>query len=166
MDGIELVETYVKYWDKYEVGETEKQVQKTEDTWRNTDICKEDGSSEANQKRIDITKERYEKLSKKQDGTSRIGDGLFEIIKDYSYNGVFSDNETWNWIQIDKTTADKASFGLGYYNGDASMIGNCTQTFLLRGGAYWDATRAGVFNSADVDGEPNEVSGFRPVLVV
>ncbi len=165
--GIELVETYAKYWDKYEVGEEEKKVKKSNDTWRNTDIWKNDGSEQANQKRIDVTKEKYELMRKKADGTYRIGDGLYEAINDYSYYGVFTDNETWNWIKKANTTATEASWdGLGYYNGDFTLIGNCVLPFMARGGYWGDSTRAGVFALGDEGGAPSYAGGFRPVLVV
>ena len=164
--GIELVETYTKYWDKYEVGTEEKNVTKVNNVWRNTSIWKNDGSAEANQKRIDITKEKYELMSQKEDGTSRIGDGLYEVIKDYSYYGVFKNNSTWNWIQKSNTTAEAASWGLGYYNGDFTLIGNCAQPFVRRGGNWGDGTRAGVFALTDYNGYPYYNYGFRPVVVV
>ena len=164
--GIELVETYTKYWDKYEVGEEEKKVKKLNDLWRNTDIWKYDGSAEANQKRINITQKRYELMGQKSDGTNVIGDGLYEVINDYSYYGVLKNNTTWTWIQKSNTTAEAASYGLGYYNGDFTLIGNCATPFVSRGGNWADGTHTGVFALHVYNGALNHFSGFRPVVVV
>ena len=164
--GIELIETYSKYWDKYEVGEEEKKVTKIGPTWRNIDIWNGDGSEEANKKRMDIAKEKYNLMSKKTDGTSRIGDGLYEVIKDYSYWGKFTDNVTMGSIQNGKTTATKESYGSGYYNKDFTLIGNCPQGFTRRGGTAGSDVLAGVFTLIDDDGGAYWIIGFRPVAVV
>ena len=164
-NGIVLKEEYEKYWDKYEVGEEEKKVEKSEDIWRNTEIWDGDGSGESNQKRIYVTKKRYELMGQKSNGINVIGDGSYEVIKDYSYYGKTLDN-TFHWIQIDKKTANGASWGLGYYNGDSTLIGHCARTFVSRGGYWVEPERSGVFTLENNTGESFYTSGFRPVLIV
>ena len=95
----------------------------------------------------------------------RIGDGLYETINDYSYYGVFADNNTFGWIQKDNKSAITESWSKGYYNGDFANIGNCNLTFIVRGGYWGDSTRAGVFALSAYNGIWSYGDGFRPVMV-
>ena len=104
-------------------------------------------------------------MGQESNGTYIIGDGLYEVIKDYSYYGKLSDGG-YNWIKKDGEPDSAASWGLGYYNGDFTLIGNCARAFLYRGGLWNDVTHTGLFASFDSSGYASYGDGFRPVMVL
>ena len=91
------------------------------------------------------------------------GDALYEVINTYSYYGRKTDgNYEWGM----DLSYSSAQYGITYYNDDFALIGNISRPFLLRGGSWWDDTRAGVFASDGYYGGANCFNGFRPVVVV
>ena len=139
---------YEKYWNRYEVSETEKKVMK-EGLWNKDNT--------ANNIRKNITDDRYNLMRNIK------GDAMYEVINTYSYYGKKTDN-SYEW-GMDESYSN-AQYGRTFYNDDFALIGNCSRPFLLRGGAWWDGTGAGVFAALGYYGNTDIYIGFRPVLVV
>ncbi len=121
---------YTKYWDKYEVSDTEKEKSKDNTFW--------DSGKENNKTRKEITDDRYNLMKDKK------GDAMYEVIKDYSYYGKKNDGN-YEWGKNETFTS--ADYGRSYYNSDYALIGNTSLPFLIRGGFWWFSSGAGVFAS-------------------
>ena len=119
-----LKEEYEKYWDKYEVTETEI-VKMNDETW-------DDNNSTIKS----LAEERYNLMKNIK------GDAMYEVINTYSYYGKKTDGH-WDWGM--DLSYSLAQIGRSYYNEDFALIGGCSLPFLLRGGTLWDDTDAGVF---------------------
>lgn len=153
-----LKSEYAKYWDKYEVGNDEKTIYGPDNSklWDldNSDTSKITATNEIRKR---ITTERYNLMK------SIMGDAMYEVINTYSYYGKKANGDR-DWL-ID-TTSTGAQYGQCYYNSDYALIGNCALPFLLRGGAWWHGSGAGVFSSNGDYGYAVSSGGFRPVLAV
>ena len=114
---------YEKYWDKYEVSKREKDEDEN-GLW--------DKDNNFNNVRKEITDDRFNLMKNKK------GDAMYEVIRagEYSYYGKKSDNKL-GWIK-DVIPPNDAQYGTTCYNNDFALIGNCTQSFLRHGGAWWD----------------------------
>ncbi len=123
---------YEKYWDKYEVSQKEKDEDR-KGLW--------DKDNTFNNIRKEITDNRFNLMKNKK------GDVLYEVIKagEYSYFGKKADNN-YEWKK-DVTPPSVIPYGSTCYNKDYALIGNCAQSFLLRGGGWGDGNYAGVFAS-------------------
>ena len=153
-----LKSEYAKDWDKYEVGNDEKTIYGPDNSklWDldNSDTSKITATNEIRKR---ITTERYNLMK------SIMGDAMYEVINTYSYYGKKANGDR-DWL-ID-TTATGAQYGKCYYNSDYALIGNCARPFLIRGGAWWNGSCAGVFGSDGDYGDAYYNDGFRPVLAV
>ena len=140
---------YEKYWNKYEVSETEI-------AEMNAGLWNKDNT--ANSIRKSITDDRYNLMRNIK------GDAMYEVINTYSYYGKKTDN-SYDW-GFDLSYSSAQYNGRTYYNNDFALIGNCSLPFLRRGGLWWDGSSAGVFASIGDNGYAYGDVGFRPVLVV
>ena len=159
--GIELKSEYAKYWDRYDVGVEEKKVTKENGIFRNHTIW--DSGIEGNQKRKDASDERY-KLMK-----NKIGDAMYETIRDYAYYGriIVSSETQWDFEWLTSPTGTTQNWGRGgYYNGDYSLIGCCYCTYILRGGVWSNTAEQGMFAICTPEGYILRDRTFRPVIAV
>ena len=120
---------YEKYWNKYEVSEAEITEMKA-GLWNK--------DNKANSIRKSITDDRYKLMRKIK------GDAMYEVINTYSYYGKKIDNN-YEWGMSESYSS--AEWGKTFYNDDYVLIGNCSRPFLLRGGSWWNGSRAGIFSS-------------------
>ena len=139
---------YEKYWNKYEVSETEI-------AEMNAGLWNKDNT--ANSIRKSITDDRYNLMRNIK------GDAMYEVINTYSYYGKKTDNN-YEWGM--DLSYSGAQYGKTYYNNDFALIGNSLRPFLFRGGNWWVGSSAGVFASGGINGDADTLNGFRPVLVV
>ena len=156
--GNTLNNQYTKYWDRYDVSNEEKEASKPVEGHLNGTLW--DEPKESNSKRKRITDARYNLMSNKY------GDAMYEVIRpnEYSYFGKRQDGR-YDWIKDDCPSSTQ--YGNTAYNNDFALIGNCAPSFLVRGGVWWDDTRAGVFASdSNYGGSALLTVVFRPVLVV
>ena len=140
--------TYEKYWNKYEVSEAEI-------TEMKAGLWGKDNT--ANNIRKSITDDRYNLMRNIK------GDAMYEVINTYSYYGKKTDNN-YEWGLNESYSS--AQWGKTFYNDDFALIGNCSHPFLLRGGSWWNGSRAGIFASGGFYGYAGDNIGFRPVLAV
>ena len=152
--GNTLNSAYAKYFDKYEVGEKEKNTSLHNAIWNSSF----DDSTYGNSYRKSITDERFNLMSNKH------GDGIYEstLNNAYAFFGKKTDNN-YDWIK--NLVATNFEEGLSIYNNDYTLIGNIYLPFLMRGGHWWDVSRAGIFASHGNSGDPYYGNGFRPVIV-
>ncbi len=150
-DNSTLKSEYTKYWDKYEVGEDEK---------NGIDLLQQDYTH--NDEFKEVTMKRYQLLK------GYLGDAMYELINEnnYSYRGKTVDNKEAH-INIKDESSTNSILGAGYYNQDYFLMGICRYCFVMRGACYIDGTGAGIFATHTEGGHPDyRCHAFRPVIVV
>ena len=149
---------YADYWEAYEVSAEEKSNSITVDG--ESGITQDQlwnaskNSTEAEQKRHDLTEETWNNLEKVK------GIGMNEVGGSWSYRGLVN-GTTIDW----KTDPTKTDRGYGKaWNSDYVLIGSASSSFLGRGGACSDEAGASVLGSDATNGGASHGDGFRPVL--
>ena len=148
-------EPYTNYFNKYEVGNNEKDPSLFSTVYN----ANFDDVNYGNKFRKKVTTDRYNLLS------NSFGDALYEVIKQdkYSYFGKLTDNKN-DWLIND--ISDVPQYGKTEYFGDYAVLGNTFYSFLLRGGCWWDTSGAGLFTSHAATGGQIYCHTFRPVLTI
>ena len=88
------------------------------------------------------------------------GDAMYELIETYTYYGKDSDN---NHVWL---SDEESGYGETYYNDDEAVIGHSYLCFLVRGGAWWDDIKSGIFSSHGTWGRVGGTTSFRPTLII
>ena len=155
----ELKKEYIKYFDKYEVGELEKTQGATIWNMKNT---------EGNKKSYEIAKDRVNLMKNIK------GDAMFEAINESSYYGRYGKATTQNgkeyakfnyqtWLKptidsegnlIDTGEGILWQYGRGLYGDDYTLVGTYNLPFVLRGGIWGSGAATGVFASYSLYGSP------------
>ena len=166
----ELKAEYIKYFDKYEVGELEKTQGATIWNMKNT---------EGNQKSYKIAKDRVNLMKNIK------GDAMFEAINEWSYYGRYGNKYTvtnadgskteyaeFNYQAWLKPTIDSEGnltdtgegtlwqYGRGLYGDDNTLVGTYNLPFVRRGGDWNNGTATGVFASDGDYGNPGNSKRF------
>ena len=159
--------SYSKYWDKYEVGEEEKNNSiKIDETETLTQAQLWDANKNAtkyNVARMRITAETFQKMKNHK------GEGMYETSNNYGFYGTWTDgngNKTWNWYaSMEDAEANRATYGRTW-NNDLNLIGHASRPFVSRGGGCAYGTGAGVLSAHITYGNAYGHGGFRPVVVL
>ncbi len=164
IDNNKIKSEYVKYYDIYDPGNDEKEggVFYGSDggkIWYSVppyDSTQDDN----NIIRKRLTDETYANFANKK------GDALWETSSNNSYFGRFtSGNMSYQWIMgttVDSDVGEQYATG---WNDDVMAVGHVYRMWFYRGGCFSDGSRAGLFASSSVDGDPDPYGSFRPVLV-
>ena len=159
--------TYEKYWDRYEVGDEEKnntiKIDGTETLTQAQLWDTNKNASKYNEARMRITGETFNKMK------SHKGEGMYETSNNYGFYGTWADgngNKTWNWYaNMTDANANRASYGTTW-NNDLNLIGHASVPFVVRGGSCDSGTGAGVLCAHVTYGNAYYHDGFRPVVVL
>ncbi len=156
-----LNEEYKDYWEAYEVSDKEKsnsiEVDGESDPLTQDQLWNASkNSTEAEQKRHDLTEETWNKLAEKK------GIGMNEVGESWSYRGlVVGTGIVWKVKPEDTAkTYGKA------WNSDYVLIGGAAVPFLIRGGDCSYEAGAGVLISNVNNGSASHNIGFRPTLTL
>ena len=163
---------YEKYWDKYEVGEEEKnnaiQISDIENLSQNELMDKNKYELQYNTARKRITLETLNNMIVNK------GDAMYETISEVSFYGSYNSGTeeepiaSWAWFK--EVPSFPYTNGIKYcqsWNGDIKLIGNCANVFITRGGMYEnDDNVAGVITSSIISSGRSTGLGFRPVLAI
>ena len=99
------------------------------------------------------------------------GIGVNEVSTEFSFYapygpGTEKNPQPWGWFK----TAQEAVKGTQNYarawDNDLVLMGHITYSFVGRGGDCGHGSGAGALGSGVIGGYPNDVHGFRSVLVV
>lgn len=159
--------TYEKYWDRYEVGDEEKnntiKIDGTETLNQALLWDPNKNASKYNEARMRITGETFNKMK------SRKGEGMYETSGNYGFYGTWTDgnnNKAWNWYEnMTDANANRVSYGTTW-NRDFNLIGHASKPFVLRGGYCDYGTYAGVLYAIFANGYAGNDGGFRPVVMM
>ncbi len=162
---------YSKYFDVYEVGDTEKQEGK--EIW---DIK----STEGNEKSYQIAKDRVDLMKNVK------GDAISEAMDEWSYYGRYANAynsygvqygpyEFLAWLRptidsdgkiVDIGETTLWNYGVSLYGNDNILIGTYYFPFLFRGGDNWSGNYTGLFDSSGWYGRADRGVSFRVVICV
>ena len=149
----QLDNNYEKYWDKYTVGNDEKENGST--LWNA-------GYSQDNNLRIrQSVDDRYNNAKSKK------GDAFYEVMKyhEYSYYG-YSTTGTLTWLLYTLDSSTSSGRGKTIYNFDQANIGFYDRAFMGRGENSNTSATTGVFACSGGNGKDVSWDGFRPIIVV
>ena len=169
-DG-KLNKEYEKYFDKYEVGDLEKE--EGEKIWNML-------STEGNKKLYELANERINLMKYIK------GDAMYEAINEWSYWGRYGEVYTVNdvkynpyefttWLKpiinedgelTDTGETKVLQYGRGLYGNDYTLIGTYIYSFIRRGGDWGDDNASGIFSSCGSYGSSGYVAGFRPTIII
>ena len=153
-------ETNKKYWDIYEVSQEEKDNKiivneaDGEKTYTQATLFYTTANSkEAEQKRYELAKERWNNLSAKK------GIGANEVTEIWTYYGLVNGKFQY---RADPGIAEINNWKS--WNNDCEFIGGPAEVFMVRGGANGDGDRGGILFYTSYSGHGSLSNGFRPAL--
>ncbi len=150
---------YVDYWEAYEVSTEEKSnsIEVGEEQLTREQLWNASkNSTEAENKRHDLTEETWNNLAEKK------GIGMNEVAGSWGYRGLVN-GTTIGWKTDPTSTREENGKA---WNGDYVTIGGADLPFLFRGGTIVDEIGAGVLRSGVPYGGVRNDTAFRPVLVL
>ena len=133
-----IVNSYEKYWDRYEVGEEEKsnsiKIEESETLTQGQLWDANKNAEKYNAARMRITQETYEKMKNHK------GEGMYETSSSFGFYGIGTDgngNKSWNWFTtLADATANRVTYGRTW-NGDLNLIRSCVYTVCGAWGILW-----------------------------
>ena len=160
---------YASLWDSYEVSAEEKN--DVIDLGNGETITKASlwnwnkKEEKYQQARYDITRVTFHNMAKYK------GIGVNEMATENSFYapyspGIQNNTQPWAWFKTPEQAVAGTQNAATTWDGDLVYIGHAHGSFVMRGGICYDGSVAGVLNTSIADGSANNVSGFRPVVVL
>ncbi len=97
------------------------------------------------------------------------GIGVNEVSTEFSFYAPFgtdTKNQTWGWFKTAQEAVKGTQNLARAWDNDYVLIGHSASPFVIRGGACYDGSLAGVLSSGVTYGDARYYYGFRSVLVV